>query len=73
MDRKVSLPFCAQENGGFYVDTSDRLKFQPMTSSTGTAVIASFRTITFLSPAIDRCGLMVEDNRHLYSFTIEEE
>jgi hypothetical protein len=73
MDRNVLLPFCAQGNGGFYVDTSDRLKFQPMISATRMAEITSFRTITFLSPAIDRFGFMVEDNRHLYSFTIEEE
>jgi hypothetical protein len=72
-DRNTSLPFCAQGDGGFYIDTNNRLRFQPMTSAGGTADLASSRTITFLSPAMEKCGYMVEDNRHLYRFAIEEE
>ncbi|HEY5177279.1 MAG TPA: DUF4062 domain-containing protein [Terriglobales bacterium] len=72
-DRDASLPFCAQGDGCFYIDTNNRLRFQPMASARGTAELASFRTITFLSSAMEKCGYMVEDNQHLYRFAIEEE
>ena len=72
-DRNASLPFCAQGDGGFYIDTNNRLRFLPMASARRTADLASSRTITFLGPATDNGGYLVEDNRHLYRFAIEEE
>jgi len=72
-DRDVALPFCADENGGFYVDTSNQLKFLPMTSGEKTPELASFRAITFLSQAVRKYAYIVEDNQALYRFVIEKE
>jgi len=72
-DRDLALPFCADTNGAFYVSRSNQLKFQSMTSTKKTAELASFRMITFISPAVNGHGYMVEDNHALYGFAIEEE
>jgi hypothetical protein len=72
-DRSLALPFCAAANGGFYVDETNQLKFLPMTPGQKPAELASFRIITFLSSMTGQVGYMVEDNRALYRFALEEE
>ena len=65
-------PICACENGIFYIDANNQLKYQSMTSEWGGAELPSLRTITFLSSAMKQFGYLIENGQHLFRFTIEE-
>lgn len=72
IDNLTSRGMCAYGNGIFSFDKKNQLKYYNMEAPQRNAELASFRTITFLSPTAEKYGYLVEDNQYIFMYQIEE-